>query len=182
MTGSGGGVVVGVDDTPASLSALRAAADEAALRQVSLRVVHVWHSPASWGVPLAWPAGANPGQLVLERLNIEVKAMLDERSGDGRPLDRAHDHSVPAALQPDPPPDPTRRPVQHWRHARPCPAAVDHRPIRTPNPSPHSNDWQLRIFTRTTCPGITSPGDDHGTLASDRGSAGPIDWDRSVPT
>jgi nucleotide-binding universal stress UspA family protein len=78
-------VLVGVDDSPASLTAMRVAADEAALRGTDLLAVHVWHFPSTWGVPLTWPKGANPGQFVLDRLNAEVAHVQAERNAAGKP-------------------------------------------------------------------------------------------------
>src|SRR5262249_55059691 len=65
-------VVVGIDDSPESVTALHQAAAEAALRSVGLRAIHIWHYPSTWGVPLNWPAGANPGEFVLQRLTEVV--------------------------------------------------------------------------------------------------------------
>jgi nucleotide-binding universal stress UspA family protein len=80
-------IVVGVDDSPDSLEALRVAADEAAVHGASLRVIHVWHFPSTWGVPLTWPAGANPGVYVEERLKEEVQKLQAGRAAAGdRPV------------------------------------------------------------------------------------------------
>jgi nucleotide-binding universal stress UspA family protein len=78
-------VLVGIDDSKPSLSALRMAADEAALRRTDLRAVHVWHFPSSWGVPLTWSHDSNPGQFVLERLTGEVNDLHAERAVEGKP-------------------------------------------------------------------------------------------------
>lgn len=78
-------VLVGVDDSPGSLEALRFAAGEAALRGTELRVVHIWHYPSTWGVPLVWPKGADPGDYVHQHLLDEVTAMQDERRASGQP-------------------------------------------------------------------------------------------------
>jgi nucleotide-binding universal stress UspA family protein len=78
-------IVVGVDDSPGSLAALRAAATEAALRGIGLRVIHVWHFPSTWGVPLSWPAGSNPGQFVEQRLNDEVNELQAARAAAAEP-------------------------------------------------------------------------------------------------
>lgn len=78
-------VVVGVDDSPPSLEALRVAAQEAARRRTGLRAVHVWHYPSSWGVPLAWPAGANPGEYVRQRLIDEVDQLQAAREKAAAP-------------------------------------------------------------------------------------------------
>jgi len=79
-------VVVGIDDTPASVTALHRAASEAALRGVGLRAIHIWHYPSTWGVPLSWPAGANPGEFVLQRLTEVVDRAQEERSQSGEPV------------------------------------------------------------------------------------------------
>jgi nucleotide-binding universal stress UspA family protein len=78
-------IVAGVDDSPTSLVALRVAADEAALRGIALRVIHVWHFASSWGIPLVWPEGQNPGTFVHERLAANVADLLAERSAAGAP-------------------------------------------------------------------------------------------------
>ena len=78
-------IVVGVDDSPGSLEALRVAADEAAVHGAGLRVIHVWHFPSTWGVPLTWPAGANPGEYVEERLKEEVTKLQAGRAAAGDP-------------------------------------------------------------------------------------------------
>ena len=63
-------VVVGVDDSPNSLQAMRVAASEAARRGTGVLAIHVWHAAATWGVPLAWPAGHNPGGGVRFRMTF----------------------------------------------------------------------------------------------------------------
>ena len=78
-------VVVGVDDSPASLEALRVAASEAALRGVGVCAIHVWQYPSSWGMPLNWPAGANPGEFVRERLIEEVQRVQSARRAADEP-------------------------------------------------------------------------------------------------
>jgi nucleotide-binding universal stress UspA family protein len=78
-------VVVGVDDSPESLEALRVAASEAAVRGVGVLAIHVWHAAATWGVPLAWPAGANPGQYVEKRLADEAQQLEAARQAAGEP-------------------------------------------------------------------------------------------------
>ena len=79
-------VVVGIDDSPTSVSALLHAASEAALRGVGLRAIHVWHYPSTWGVPLNWPAGANPGEFVLQRLTEVVDRAQAARAQSGEPV------------------------------------------------------------------------------------------------
>lgn len=79
-------VVVGIDDTPTSVTALHHAASEAALRGVGLRAIHVWHYPSTWGVPLKWPAEANPGQFVLQRLTELVDHVQAARAEGGEPV------------------------------------------------------------------------------------------------
>ena len=78
-------VVVGVDDSPESLEALRVAASEAAFRRVGVRAIHVWHFPSTWGVPLAWPAEANPGEYVEKRLLDEARQLETARQAAGEP-------------------------------------------------------------------------------------------------
>lgn len=69
-----GPVVVGVDGSASSLAAVEAAAREARLHGVGLRVVHVFFSPdmyAPWGPPpLGPPEGGVPG--TVERLAAEA--------------------------------------------------------------------------------------------------------------
>lgn len=86
--GPGDVVLVAVDDSPASLTATRVAADEAALRGTEVLAVHVWHYPSTWGVPLNWPQGANPGQFVLDRLKSTVEDVQAERRAAGKPAVR----------------------------------------------------------------------------------------------
>ncbi|MEZ5102702.1 MAG: universal stress protein [Thermoleophilia bacterium] len=72
-------VVVGVDDSPGSVAALRFALREAALRGALLRVVHAWTVPA-----LGEAAGMVP--LLLDDLRREEHAVLDraiEQATDG---------------------------------------------------------------------------------------------------
>jgi nucleotide-binding universal stress UspA family protein len=78
-------VVVGVDDSPESLEALRVAAIEAALRGVGVQAIHVWHAAATWGVPLAWPKGASPGKYVETRLADEARQLEAARQAAGEP-------------------------------------------------------------------------------------------------
>lgn len=63
-------VVVGVDDSPGSVAALRFALREAVLRAAPLRVVHAWTVPA-----LGEAAGMVP--LLLDDLRREEQAVLD---------------------------------------------------------------------------------------------------------
>jgi len=79
-------VVVGIDDSPESVTALHQAAAEAALRSVGLRAIHIWHYPSTWGVPLNWPAGANPGEFVLQRLTEVVNRAQAARAEAGEPV------------------------------------------------------------------------------------------------
>jgi nucleotide-binding universal stress UspA family protein len=78
-------VVVGVDDSPESLEALRVAASEAALRGVGVLAIHVWHLASTWGVPLPWPEGANPGEFVEKRLADEARQLEAARRAAGEP-------------------------------------------------------------------------------------------------
>ena len=73
-------VVVGVDDSPNSLHAMSVAASEAARRGTGVLAIHVWHAAATWGVPLAWPAGHNPGEFVRKRLTEEAEQLQAARS------------------------------------------------------------------------------------------------------
>jgi len=78
-------VVVGVDDSPNSLHAMSVAADEAARRGTGLLAIHVWHAAATWGVPLAWPAGHSPGEFVRKRLTEEAEQLQAARQQAGEP-------------------------------------------------------------------------------------------------
>jgi nucleotide-binding universal stress UspA family protein len=78
-------LVVGVDDSSESLEALRVAASEAALRGVGVLAIHVWHYASTWGVPLAWPKGANPGEFVEKRLADEARQLEAARQSAGEP-------------------------------------------------------------------------------------------------
>jgi nucleotide-binding universal stress UspA family protein len=75
-------VVVGVDRSPASATALRWAADEARLRQARLRVVMAWQLPSIALYPAPFPADVvADGQLAAQRLLAEE---LDEVLGHDR--------------------------------------------------------------------------------------------------
>lgn len=84
-------VVVGVDDHPAGLAALRFAAAEAAHRGGDVLAVHVWHHPASWGLSATtWGyAGVHlpdgePARRILAALQEWVELVLAERAAGGQ--------------------------------------------------------------------------------------------------
>jgi nucleotide-binding universal stress UspA family protein len=62
------GIVVGVDGSPAATAAARWAAREAAMRNLSLTVVHVVTTPAAAWQGIAWPAVALPSEFGDEEL------------------------------------------------------------------------------------------------------------------
>jgi len=78
-------VVVGMDDDPASLNALRFAAAEAAYRGGDVLAVHVWHYPAMWGFPV-WPEQTDLGAYISEQLRETANAVLTERAEAGQPI------------------------------------------------------------------------------------------------
>jgi nucleotide-binding universal stress UspA family protein len=94
-------VVVGVDDSPASLAAMRVGADEAVLRGAALLVVHVWHFPLLWGARLRWPDEVNPATHIEQHLQAEVAAMQAERSTDGRPAAQVSINVIDGEIEPE---------------------------------------------------------------------------------
>lgn len=79
-----GRVVVGMDDDPASLAALRFAVTEAAFRGGDVLAVHVWHYPAMWGYPV-WPEQTDLGAYISDELRQTANAILAERAEAGEP-------------------------------------------------------------------------------------------------
>lgn len=85
------GVVVGTDGSPSALGAVRWAAREAAMRRVSLTVVHAVASPVA-ATALGWPAGRVPDE-VLEIVESDARRVIadaigvaqDCTAGDDRP-------------------------------------------------------------------------------------------------
>lgn len=75
-------VVVGVDGSPGSAAALRAALEEARLRKAVLEVVHVWAMPLSLGAPspflLELPAGAPPAEDLVAKVERRARRILDD--------------------------------------------------------------------------------------------------------
>ncbi|MEP6853279.1 MAG: universal stress protein [bacterium] len=76
-------VVVGLDDDPVSVEALRFAATEAAYRGGDVVAMHVWHYPSTWGYPMAWPEEASLGELILPELQRTVEQVVAERAAAG---------------------------------------------------------------------------------------------------
>lgn len=78
-------VVVGVDDDIASITALHAAATEAAYRGADVEAVHVWQLPFTWGAPLVWTEEDYPtvfiGAQLQERIDktLAARALAGER-------------------------------------------------------------------------------------------------------
>lgn len=79
-------VVVGLDDAPESISALRFAATEAAYRGGDVLAVMVWHYPMTWGYPTIWPEAMDPGRYCAYDLRKAVDAVQTERAADGEPV------------------------------------------------------------------------------------------------
>jgi nucleotide-binding universal stress UspA family protein len=79
-------VVVGMDDDPVSVGALRFAAIEAGYRGGDVLALHVWHYPNTWGYPVAWPEEDSLGSYVLTGLQKTVDAVLAERVAAGAPV------------------------------------------------------------------------------------------------
>lgn len=77
---SGSRVVVGMDDDPVSVTALRFAAREAAYRHGDVLAVHVWHYPTTWGYPIAWTAEDDLGSYILAGLQKAVQTVQAERA------------------------------------------------------------------------------------------------------
>ncbi|WP_043500097.1 universal stress protein [Georgenia sp. SUBG003] len=70
-------IVVGVDGSEASRSALRWAARQAALTGAELRAVQAWHLPIGYGMPVAYP------DVDVEAHAIAgLKRIIDETLGD----------------------------------------------------------------------------------------------------
>ncbi|MGI8691809.1 MAG: universal stress protein [Geodermatophilaceae bacterium] len=78
-------VIVGMDDDPVSVIALRFAATEAAYRGGDVLVMSVWHYPYTWGLPTVWPEEANPSAHIMSQLQQTVDATLAERAAAGEP-------------------------------------------------------------------------------------------------
>ena len=78
-------VVVGMDDDPASVAALRFAAVEAAYRGGDVVALHVFHYPSIWGVFPVWPEEGQPAGYLSEQLRATVDAVLAEREAAGEP-------------------------------------------------------------------------------------------------
>ncbi|MET3803020.1 nucleotide-binding universal stress UspA family protein [Nakamurella sp. UYEF19] len=83
-------VVVGIDEDPGSLQALRFAADEAALRGGEVLAMHVWHSSSAWGNPDFRPDGGPADGYVRDRLAETVGTVSRERELQDKPLVRIH--------------------------------------------------------------------------------------------
>lgn len=79
-------VVVGLDNAPESISALRFAATEAAYRGGDVLAVMVWHYPLTWGYPTIWPEAMDPGRYCRYDLRKAIDAVQAERAADGEPV------------------------------------------------------------------------------------------------
>jgi nucleotide-binding universal stress UspA family protein len=78
-------VVVGMDDDPASVAALRFAATEAAYRGGDVVALHVFHYPSIWGVFPVWPEEGQPAAFIGAGLQETVDGVLAERVAAGEP-------------------------------------------------------------------------------------------------
>lgn len=79
-TGAEGGIVVGVDGSPSSISALRWALDEAERTGVSVRAVIAWEVPTNWGKPVP----VYPGDHLETEAADRLAQIVDEATA-GRP-------------------------------------------------------------------------------------------------
>lgn len=78
-------VVVGIDDDPASVAALRFAAVEAAYRGGDVVALHVFQYPSIWGVFPVWPEEGQPAGYLSGQLQATVNSVLAERVVAGEP-------------------------------------------------------------------------------------------------
>lgn len=76
-------VVVGMDDSPGALAALRYAVTEAAYRDGEVLAMHVWQFPTSWGFGGAWADDYDPGVYLTDALTKTVAQLQDERTAAG---------------------------------------------------------------------------------------------------
>ena len=81
-------VIVGIDEHPASMSALRFAATEAAFRGGEVLAIHVWRRSGPWGRPDVRPVGGPDDEHARDRLNETVGTLLRERELHDEPLVR----------------------------------------------------------------------------------------------
>jgi nucleotide-binding universal stress UspA family protein len=77
MAQGNGPVVVGVDGSPPSLTALAWAAEEASLKKLDLHVVVAWHMPLMLGMPLPLPTGFDPLEPARDVLEQAQRAVAD---------------------------------------------------------------------------------------------------------
>ena len=78
-------VIVGIDEDPGSLQALRFAADEAALRGGEVLAMHVWRSSSAWGNPDFRPDGRPADGYIRDRLAETVGTVAREREMQDTP-------------------------------------------------------------------------------------------------
>lgn len=81
-------IIVGVDEDPGSLDALRFAAEEAVLRGGHVVAMHVWRSSSAWGNPDFRSDDGPADGYVRDRLGERVSTVLRERAQQGKPLPR----------------------------------------------------------------------------------------------
>lgn len=79
-------VVVGLDNAPESISALRFAATEAAYRGGDVLAVTVWQYPMTWGYPTIWPEAMDPGRYCRYDLLKAIETVQAERAVAGEPV------------------------------------------------------------------------------------------------
>jgi nucleotide-binding universal stress UspA family protein len=81
-------VVVGMDDSPGALAALRHAVTEAAYRGGEVLALHVWQYPTSWGFSGAWAGDYNPGAYLADELAKTIADLQAQRRAAGEPAVR----------------------------------------------------------------------------------------------
>ena len=79
-------VVVGRDDSDASLTALRFAAREAPYRAGDVPALGVWHYPYTSGLPTVWPEDADPSEHITSHLQQRVAATLAKPAAAAEPI------------------------------------------------------------------------------------------------
>lgn len=84
-TTQGRRIVVGIDEDPGSLQALRFAADEAVLRGGEVLALHVWRSSSAWGDPDFRPDQGPADGYVRDRLAEMVEVVQRERDLQEKP-------------------------------------------------------------------------------------------------
>lgn len=94
-----GRIVVGVDGSEASKTALRWAANQARLTGARLVVVAAWEYPTSFGWAPAYPADWDPEADARTALTEVVDQVLGQQRPDGVELDVAEGHPAPILVE-----------------------------------------------------------------------------------